>query len=159
MQYEIRHEGLTDFSIRFRAIRDFRDEIVETLENAAHEAGSYMATHVPYHSGQLFRAINVGPVRYMPGAEGGGGFYEIHVGVDESQAPHAEWVIEGTGLFNREHPTNGIFPAQGNVMTFSKLGEGQIFTAWTRGQEPQREWFEQAQDLARTIVARKVAGI
>jgi hypothetical protein len=159
MEYEIRSEGLTDFDIRFRAVREFREEIVDTIERAADEAGAYMGTHVPFHTGQLFRAINVGPVEYSPGAAGGGGFYEVHVGVDESLAPHAEFVVEGTGIFNRERPTNGIFPAQGNVMTFSKQGEGQIFTRWTRGQEPQRAWFENAMELARTIIARKIAGI
>lgn len=158
MEYEIRTEGLNDFTLRFRAIRELREDILETLEEAAQAAGSYMGTHVPYHSGQLYRAINVGPVAYSPGASGGGGFYEIHVGVDESQAPHAEWVIGGTGIFNRDHPTNGIFPAKGNVMVFEAHGQ-KVFTAWTRGQEPRREWFEQAQDLAQSIIARKIAGI
>lgn len=158
MEYEVRTEGLSDFEIRFRAIREFREEILETIREAAQIAGSHMATHVPYESGALFRAINVGDVDYSPGAAGGGGFYEVHVGVDESQAPHAEFVIEGTGLYNREHPTNGIFPAQGNVLAFRDRGE-EVFAAWVRGQQPQREWFEDAQELAREHIARKIAGI
>lgn len=158
MEYQVQSEGLTDFTIRFRAIKEFRDDIIDTMESAAQRAGSYMGSHVPYHSGKLYQAINVGPVQYRPGGAGGGGSYEVHVGVDRTQAPHAEFVIEGTGIFNREHPTNGIFPSQGNVFAFEKNGEGTVFTAWTRGQEPQREWFEDAQDLARTIIARKIAG-
>lgn len=159
MEYEVRSEGLTDFQVRFRAVKELREDIVDAMERASKEAGAYMAAHAPYHSGALFRAINVGPVEFRPGGAGGGGFYEVHVGVDGSQAPHAEWVIEGTGIFNREHPTNGIFPSQGNVLTFSKEGEGQIFAAWTRGQEPQREWFETAQEVAQSVIARAIAGI
>ena len=159
MEYEIRSEGLTDFEIRFRAVKEFREDIHDAMKEAAEAAGSYMGTHVPYRTGELWRAINIGEVSYSPGAAGGGGYYEVHVGVDESLAPHATFVIEGTGIFNREHPTNGIYPANGNVFAFEKNGEGTVFTAWTRGQEPQREWFEDAQDLARTIIARKIAGV
>jgi len=133
MEYEIRSEGLTDFEIRFRAIKEFREDIHDAMKEAAEEAGSYMGTHVPYEGGALFRAINVGEISYSPGAAGGGGYYEVHVGVDESQAPHAEFVIEGTGLFNREHPTNGIFPSNGNVLAFTDRGQ-QVFAAWVRGQ-------------------------
>lgn len=158
MEYEVRSEGLTDFDVRFRAIAEFREEILETIREAVQIAGAHMGTHAPYESGTLFRAINVSDVTYSPGAAGGGGFYEAHVGVDESQAPHAEFVIEGTGIYNREHPTNGIFPAQGNVLAFQDRGD-QVFAAWTRGQEPQRAWFEDAQNLAREHIARKIAGI
>ena len=159
IEYSIESEGIADFSVRFRAIRDFREDILDTMQRAAEEAGSYMGTHVPYHSGGLYRAINVGSVQYRPGGAGGGGSYEVHVGVDESMAPYAEFVIEGTGIFNRENPTNGIYPANGNVMAFQKNGEGTIFTRWTRGQEPQRAWFEDAQALAQGIIARAISGI
>lgn len=156
MDYEIRSEGLTDFTVIFRAVRDYREEITDAMEHAARMAGNYMGTHVPFHSGQLYRAINVGPVKYTAGGAGGGGFYEVHVGVDEATAPHAEAVIEGTGIYSRIAPTPGIFPANGNVMAFSKLGEGVVFTKWVKGQEPQRAWFEDAQDIARNIVERAI---
>ena len=156
MDFEIRTEGLDDFTLRFRAIKEYRDEIRETLEEAAEKAGLYMTTHVPYDRGQLFSAIEVSPIRYAPGGSGGGGYYEIEVGVDESTAPHAEWVLEGTGLFNRENPTNGIFP-DGNALRWHGQ-EGKIFAAWTKGQKPQREWFEGAIRLADAIVDRKVRG-
>lgn len=159
IEYSVESEGLTDFTVRFRAIRDFRDDILDTMDRAAHEAGSYMGTHVPYHSGGLYRAINVGPIKYQAGGAGGGGFYEVHVGVDESQALYAEAVIEGSGIYNRDNPKAGIFPANGNVMAFEKNGEATVFTAWTRGQEPQRAWFEDAQALAHSIIARAISGI
>jgi hypothetical protein len=147
-----------DFEVRFRAIKEFREEIREAVEDAVEAAGTYMALHVPYHSGKMYRAINVSKPKFHAGGAGGGGFYEAHAGLDETIAPHAEHVIEGTGLFNRTTPTNGIYPATGNVFAFEKNGEGTVYAAWTKGQEPQRAWFEDAQDIARDVIARKVAG-
>lgn len=157
-EYEVHSEGLTDFSIRFRAIRDFREEIIDAVNEAAKKAGTHMALHVPFHSGKMYRAINVGKAKFHPGGAGGGGTYEAHAGVDEAIAPHTRYVIEGTGIYNREAPTNGIYPATGNVFAFQKNGEETVFAAWTRGQMPQREWFEDAQEIARNEIARKVAG-
>src|SRR4051812_25122235 len=129
MEYEIRVEGLDDFDVRIRAMgAEYRDRIIEAVEKASRESGSYMALHVPYHSGQLYRAINVGNVKYHPGGAGGGGFYEAIVDVNEDLAPHAEAVISGTGIYG-DPPTPGIFPAKGNVMAFTRAGEGTVFTA------------------------------
>ena len=159
MEYEVRTEGLDDFEIRFRAIKELRDDIEQTVTRAAREAGTYMAMHVPYHSGQLYRAINVTDAEFHAGGAGGGGYWEAHAGVDVTQAPHLLGVIEGTGIYNRDTPTNGIFPSTGNVMAFEKQGEMTVFTAWIRGQEPQRAWFEGAQGVANAVIANAVAGI
>lgn len=157
MEFRVETEGLTDFSIFFRAVKEYRDEITDAMQKAAQAAGAYMQAHVPYESGDIYRAINIGPLTYRPGAAGGGGFYEINVGVDESQAPHTEYVIEGTGIYNRESPTNGIFPSKGNVLVFEAGGE-KVFAAWVRGQEPQREWFENAQALASRLIEQAIRG-
>lgn len=115
-----------------------------------------MAANVPFHSGQLYHAINVGSIVYRPGGAGGGGRYEVEVGVDRDRAPHAEFVIEGTGIYNRENPRNGIYAhSPGKPMYFEKRGEI-VFTMWTRGQEPQRAWFENAQDVAQEIIEHAV---
>lgn len=157
MDYRVEVQGVQDFSIFFRAVKEFRDEITEAMQRAAHEAGSYMQMHAPYESGDIYRAIFVGPMTYRPGAAGGGGYYEINVGVDEDRAPHAEFVIEGTGIYNREQPNAGIFPSKGNVLVFEAHGE-KVFTAWVRGQEPQREWFEGAMELADRLIEQAVRG-
>jgi len=157
MDYEIRHEGLSDFTVRFRAVRDLSERVQEALRVSAQAAGSYMGTHVPFHSGDIYRAINIGPVRYMPGGAGGGGFWEVTVGVDSEKAPHVEYVMEGTGIYNRESP-NPI-EAHGNVMVFEKMGEGLIFAQSTSGQSPRREWFEDAADLANTLIKQFISTI
>lgn len=160
MDYDIRIEGETDFTLRFRALgEEFKDDIKDALEQAAYAAHAYMATHVPYHEGTLYRALNVGRVKYSPGASGGGGYYEIHVSVDADRAPHGEFVIEGTGIYNRDNPKNGIYPASGNVMAFEKLGEGTVFTRWTRGQEPQRVWWDVGIEIANDEIMRAIAGL
>jgi hypothetical protein len=155
MEYEIRVEGLADFDVRLRAInKEYRDQIISAVEKASQEAGAYMASHVPQHSGKLFRAINVEPVRYHPGGAGGGGFYEANVGVDETQAPHAIFVIEGTGIYHREGSRGNIRPASGNVMAFVDAGK-EVFAAYTKGQEPQSAWFEVAQEVADAVIRRE----
>lgn len=158
MEWHLESEGLSDFRLRFRAVADFREKIIDAMEFAADAAGQYMGTHVPYHSGSIYRAINVGPVRYMPGGAGGGGFYEVNVGVNKDEAPHVEAVIDGTGIYARDGG-GPIFPANGNVMVFTKLGEGKVFTRWTKGQEPQRAWFEDAQALASRLVAERISSM
>jgi hypothetical protein len=153
MEYEIKVEGLADFDIRLRAInKDYRDQIIGAVEKASVEAGTYMAAHVPFHSGKLFRAIEVGPVKYHAGGAGGGGFYEARVGVNEDLAPHAIWVIEGTGIHGEGR--GNIQPANGNVMVFTSRGE-KVFAASTEGQEPQSAWFEVAQEVADAVIRRE----
>jgi hypothetical protein len=157
MDYEIRTDGLFDFTIRFRAIEEYRERILTAMDRAAHQAGMHMTSHVPVgETGRLFRAINVGPVVYMPGGLGGGGNYEIHVGVDEDVAPHALYVIEGTGEHHIEGGRGNIRPSNGNFMTIMKEGEGMIFRSSAEGQLPQTEWFEDAQELANRIIRREI---
>ena len=158
MEYEVRSEGLTDFEVRFKALgEDYRESLRQVVGHAANEAGTYMAQHVPYHSGKMYQAINVSEPKFRPGGAGGGGYYEAHVSVDRSIAPHAEYVIEGTGLYDRNAPTNGIYPSNGTVLAFQKDGEGTVFTAWTTGQRPQREWFEEAMRKAERIISRRIS--
>jgi hypothetical protein len=154
MEFEIRTEGLTDFEVRVRAIgEDYRDQIIGAVKKATVEAGTYMAAHVPFHSGALFRAIEIGPVVYHPGGAGGGGFYEAHVGVNEEIAPHAIFVVEGTGIYGPQQSM--IYPAKGNVMVFEKGGEGSVFTKSSKGQEPRSAWFEVAQEVAEAVIRRE----
>lgn len=153
MLYEIKEDGLADFTIRFRAIADLKENIQESIQKAAELAADEMRRNVPYHEGRLYRAIEVdtegGPfgTGYQPGGAGGGGHYTARVFVDQDEAPHAAWVIGGTGIYDRSGP-HGIYPANGNVMAFDKLGEGAVFTRWTRGQQPQDRWVEAAREIA-----------
>jgi hypothetical protein len=157
MNYEIRTEGLQDFDIRMRAEgEEWRETILTALDRASHAAGLYMGDHAPYESGQLFRAINVGPVVYRPGGAGGGGFYEVNVGVDASQAPHAIYVIEGTGIHHSGGSRGNIRPTRGNFMAINKMGEGIVYRQSAEGQLPQTEWFELAQEVADRTVRREL---
>ena len=148
----------TDVVLQWRAVKGFRDDIVATLERAGHAAGNYMATNVPYRRGQLYDAIYVTEVKYRPGGAGGGGTWEVEVGVDESSAPHAEFVVEGTGMWNRENPKPaGIWPGtyHGKLRFEKDTGEV-VYAKHVSGQHPQRAWFENAHDLAQDIIAHAI---
>ena len=154
--YEVQEHD-TNVVLQWRAVKGFREEITSTIKRAADEAGAYMATHVPFHSGQMYHAIYVTPVTYKPGGAGGGGTYEAEVGLEASLAPHAEWVIEGTGIYNRTSPSKGIFTGTYNgVFRFEKDFGEVVYTPVVHGMKPQRAWFEDAQELAQNIIDHAV---
>jgi hypothetical protein len=157
MEFHVESEGMSDFTARFRAIREFREAIEDLLQRAGFSATAYMHLHVPYHTGALSSAINYSDSRYAPGAAGGGGFYEVNVGVDEAIAPHARHVINGSGLYDEASP-HLIYPRSKSAMVFEQHGQ-RIFTAYTRGQRPRREWFEDAQELASDIIAQGIQSL
>lgn len=151
MEFSIQSEGVADFETRFRAIREFRDEIRNLIQIAGFSAAAYMHMHVPYHSGALSSAINYSDTRYAAGGAGGGGFFQVNVGVDEATAPHARYILNGTGLYNETHPSL-IYPRSRSAMLFESHGS-RVFTRYTRGQRPRREWFDDAQEIARDIIS------
>jgi len=150
--YEVQ-ESDTNVVLQWRAVKGFREQITASMKKAADEAGTYMATHVPFRTGQMYHAIYVTPVTYRPGGAGGGGTYEAEVGLEESLAPHAQFVIEGTGIYNRDTPAKGIFTGTYNgVMRFEKDFGEVVYTPYTYGQKPQTAWFENAQELAQELM-------
>ena len=164
MQYGVDVHGADTIVLRMRAIDKFRDEVINALRLAAFSAGAYMKVHVPFYSGAVYRAIFITEPQYRPGGAGGGGTWTAMAGVDASLAPHVEPLIEGSGLYNRDEPKNGIFPANGNVMVFKGSGSKgvfgeKVFTRYVAGQKPQRAWFEDAMELANQIIERELHGI
>lgn len=153
MEFSIKHEGLTDFTVRFRAVRNLREKIENLLDHAAFSATAYMHLHVPYHSGALSSAINYSKAQYAPGGFGGGGFYEANIGVDENIAPHARHVLYGSGLY-RETDPDYIRPRR-DVMVFMSHDE-KVFAEYTVGQRPRREWFDDAARLANEIISQGI---
>jgi hypothetical protein len=160
MDWAIEERGADEMVLRIQALKGFRDKVKELLDLAANDAGSYMKTHVPFHSGAVYRAIFVHTQStYRPGGAGGGGSYEAVVGIDTVEAPHAETLLTGSGIFNTDEPKNGIYPAQGNVMVFRGAAGEKVFTAWTRGQEPQRAWYDDALELAARTIQAGIFGL
>jgi hypothetical protein len=160
MDWSIEERGADEVVVRVQALKGFKEEIKALVDLAAFNAGSYMKTHVPFHKGELYRAIFIHTsMGYKAGGAGGGGSYEATVGIDTSQAEHAEIVLEGSGIYNRDDPKNGIFPANGNVMVFAGTEGDKVFTRWTRGQTPQREWYDDAVELAARTIQSGLFGL
>lgn len=168
IEYEIRVDTEGDLTLRFQAVKGRLGGRIETaMLRAATEAATYMTAHVPYHTGQLYRAINVSAekggqgLKYFPGGAGGGGFYEIHVGVDREMAPHADWVIHGTGIYG---PRGSLIYGRpkdnrgGNrTMVFEKNGEQTVFTRYTEGQKAQTSWFTVAEEVMSQSIRRQLS--
>ena len=180
-EFDIKTEGLTDFSIRFKAVRDYTDEVREATEEAGTSAVRYMKRHGPRgETGRLRRAVQKDKTSvYRPGGAGGGGNWIIRVGIDESIAPHAPHVIGGTGIHGPygtpitarpgfvEAQQRGSFmgtPGKSagrrkNVLMIQKRGEKPSFVHSVPGQEPQTAWITGAQKLALQVINRKVRQI
>lgn len=160
MDWSIEEHGADEVVVRIQALKGFKDKVKALVDLAAFNAGSYMKTHAPFHSGELYRAIFIHTqTGYRPGGAGGGGSYEAVVGIDTTQAPHAETLLTGSGIYNTEEPKNGIFPASGNVMVFRGAGGDKVFTAWTRGQAPQRGWYDEAMEIAAKTIQAGLFGL
>jgi hypothetical protein len=168
MEYSVDIRNVDEAVLRFRAVDRFADEIKDALRLAGEAAADYMKVHVPFYSGALYRAIfTASDPGYRPGGAGGGGFYEMRVGVDETQAPHADAVIHGTGIFSELNFQPGIFPkapntalrfpGTGNFGTPSK--DGMFYRAYVRGQEAQTAWFENAMEMATQVVESELYGL
>jgi hypothetical protein len=82
--------------------RDFRDEILDAMQTALRRRRVPTWARTSRTSWRPLPGHQRRTDPISAGGAGGGGSYEIHVGVDESQAPYAEAVIEGTGIYNRE---------------------------------------------------------
>jgi hypothetical protein len=164
MEFSVATDGLTDFGLRFRAVRDYREEILDAMNNAAEDAVAYAQFNIPYRSGEASRAIGKTPVKYLPGGVGGGGTYEVLVGVDRDKAPHVRFLLYGSGIYSQDgpggnvniDPGNVITGGRGNVMVFTTdIGE-KVFTMWTRGQRPRDAWWIGAIEIADSIIREKI---
>lgn len=106
--------------------------------------------------GKLKSRIGMGVPTYFPGGLGGGGVYEVPFGVQrDPRYPNpgedpAVLVYRGTGLYGQYHRV--ILPRAGNFMVFFYEGRWH-FTKVVKGQKPQTDWVDLAQDRANAVVA------
>jgi hypothetical protein len=157
MDYGVEIHGANEAVLRFRAIAGLKDQVRDALQLAADVGADYMKTHVPFYEGAMYRAIfSMVGTDYLPGGAGGGGYYEARFGLDATQAPHAEHVIEGTGIFGPRR--NIIRTTNDGPMRFEARGNI-VFAQSTIGQPPQTEWFEDAIELALQVLEAELYGI
>lgn len=178
--------GRVEADIRFRTIPGMRDEIVDATNQAARMASIYAYDNAPQgETGNLRAAINFTPARYRPGGAGGGGTWVAVVGVDETRAPHANWLLHGTGVFGprrrqiypkrsrgdattlfRSPRGGGIGPenkdprarrkGKGATLTFQKQGEPRRWRRSVAGQPAQDDWWEGAMNVAREVLRERI---
>lgn len=155
IDYEVR--GDQEALIRVRAIGpQVQGQLKDLIAEAAHLAFAEMQAKVPRGTGEvgpegtIADSIDVGEPVYHAGGAGGGGYYEVRVGPGDDAPSHLEFVLKGTGV----HGPYGvpIEAPQGFPMAIEKMGEGVRFRQSSQGQEPQTEWLEDAQDIAREHV-------
>lgn len=157
IDYEVR--GADEALIRVRSIPDdVQRQIRDIVEDAANAAYVEMGAKVPQSilSGSFERpdhrtikeSLAIEKVRFAPGGLGGGGFYEVQVGALDNPPSHFESVVSGSSNF----PLNEFGPRN----NFQLMGYPGNFFMHREGQEPQREWIDDAIDLARVYVETRI---
>ena len=172
MQLEVDTSGFDRTLIRVRALEErFKEDMIEAVTEGSETAYRIMLNRIPRDSGRLAGSIEQGPVRYTPGGPGGGGFYEADVTVGGAEAPYANIVLEGSGIFHLGHP---ITASDGNIrtkirpewkpttgakyMVFTPKGKSHpIRKKSVIGQPAKTFWLLEAQQAAQAVVERKIA--
>lgn len=150
-------EGADDLTLRIQAGgARLRREIMDILDEASQKALDWMQLRVPRGPNPdghrtIAESLRRTAVRYQPGGPGGGGFYEIEVG-PEDPPEHLDYILGGTDDLD-------LWRGHGNfgVMAIQKMGEDVRFRTSRKGQEPQTEWLDEAQDIANTYIAQRIA--
>lgn len=145
--------------IGIRAIRDDVNlEVQRILKEAAEEGKRIAEIEAPRSKDarnegrRITDAIRVSERRYQPGGPGGGGTYLMELIADGEIAPHLIDVFEGTANKGEGY----ISPARGNLLTFQKHGEGRKWRPWVKGQKPQQEWWNRAQQAVEDRIQERV---
>lgn len=157
MNLDFAVEGTDDLTLRIQAGgARLRREIMDILDEASQEALDRMQLRVPRGRNPdghrtIASSLRRTPVRYQPGGFGGGGFYEVEVGPEDPPA-HLDYILDGTDDVD-------LWRGHGNfgVMAIQKLGEPVRFRTSRKGQEPQTEWIIEAQQVANSLIAQRVA--
>ena len=173
VQLEVDTRGFDTMQIRVRAIGErFKVDIDEALAEASEVSYRVMLNRVPRgETNRLAGSIEQHPIRYSPGAAGGGGFWETEITAGQGVA-YANIVLEGSGIFFSGSP---ITASEGNIRTKVNpewrtttgakfmVFRGRMGTLVRRksviGQPAQSFWLLEAQSAARAVVEKKMAAM
>lgn len=123
-------------------IDDLADKGVELLEQ-----------HAPEYHGYTKRHIDRERVRYLPGAGGGGGVYEVTLGVKAGISYHPVYANIGTGLHGQYG--DWVQSPTGRLMYFYSELYGHVISKYlVAGQRPQQFLYHTWRDLQVFAVAR-----
>lgn len=160
VDHEVRGlDSLGEALIRVRASAEHQTR--DLASEAGDAAKAMMLAKVP-RSGKTGQDTIAGSIRkletaYRPGGAGGGGFFEVRVGPGEDAPEHLRWVMGGTGEYG---PLGRVIRGHnGGVLAIQKRGEGVRFRQFARGQRPQRQWYDDAVDVADQIVAEGIRSL
>lgn len=150
--FEIKTYGEEPFAgVRVRAVgEELRNELKTISRYAAHIGAEQARRSAPkshFHRGgpRLSEAIVEQPeAQFMPGALGGGGFYETRFFASSNIAPHLVYVWHGSGLFGSG---KRIRPRHKRALSFD-VDRGNIARMSSAGSPRQRRWWESAEVAA-----------
>jgi len=165
MHTDIEVRGDVDFALKVKARAGISGRRLRNLlEEAGAEGEKVMLAGVPRSGRDTGEATAAGAIRsqlvYSPGGAGGGGNYEVHVGIDVHQAPgHLIYrgdfgpLVTGTGIY---YSGNLIKPHEKRALTIGEGGNGSNLRAWSRGYRGRYEWLDAGYTAARSHL---IAGV
>lgn len=106
----------------------------EVLGGMANYALYWARLYTPIHAGYILRHLDASPVKFRAGGAGGGGWYEVFVGVKAGDSKHPFYVHQGTGVY----AGRGMIKAKGpKRMAFTAKSGRFIVTKRVKGQQAQ----------------------
>lgn len=162
LQFTINDEGGRGGRTAILGIRaaetEIHDFVLDLIQEAVEEGERVAKALAPRSNEERNRgrhiadAIRIEGREYRAGGQGGGGTQQVSLVADGEIAPQLVYVYEGTA----DEGTGHIYPARGNVLRLEKNGEGPRFRPRVRGQKPQRDWWEAAQDAMDSYIKQRV---
>jgi hypothetical protein len=138
IEFEDEHDVIAGLWREEREKRQLAKELIEDIG----EAGlKFLEFNVPQSSTYLWRHTAKSDAKFRSGGAGGGGEYEVIVGIKAGTSRHPLYVEGGTGIYGPRHDL--IYPRFAARMTwFSTIYNKLISRKTTRGQKPQRYFYE-----------------
>lgn len=128
-------------------LRDFIDDLadkgIEVLRMHAPKPG----LNHPYSEGYTQEHIDRTGISWHPGGAGGGGTYQVILGVKAGTSYHPVYANIGTGVYGRFE--SYIVSPAGKLMYFYSVKHGHVISKYqVAGQRPQRFLYETWRNLA-----------
>lgn len=135
------------FDLQEFALHQHLKELLDDMADKGKEILERYAPESPEGDAYTKRHVDRSHVAWMPGGAGGGGQYEVIVGVKAGASYHPVYANVGTGVYS--YTEDYIRSPKGGLMWFYASRLGRVISMYAvAGQRPQRFLYETWRDLS-----------
>jgi hypothetical protein len=160
---------MTDYEVSIRVDEDevmrgfdrqqflAKELLKDLLDNVGRFGYDKLVDYIPRHSDYLWRHADRSSVRWSPGGAGGGGEYEVTVGIKAGTSQHPFYVRGGTGIYGPNKRPYGA-KSGGRMWFYSAIYGRVIGIESVKGQKPNPYLEETYADMRIYLHAQIVSG-